>query len=90
MGYYPTREAAVDAGRELLDAAIVLGAHLDAPADEIDDETIVRALSAFMHARDGYLASLSAWYGITCDSGPPAAHSHDTVSDLVRRAGPTA
>jgi hypothetical protein len=91
MGYRdPTREATIDAGRDLLEAAILLGAHLDAPADEVDDETTARVLSAFMDARECYLASLSAQYGVTCDSGPPSAHSHQTVSDLVRRAVPGA
>jgi hypothetical protein len=91
MGYrYASHEATVDAGRDLLEAAVVLGAHLDAPADEADDERIARALSAFMDARQCYLASLSARYGVTCDSGPPSAHSHHTLRDLVRRAGPMA
>jgi hypothetical protein len=91
MGYRdPTHEATIDAGRDLLEAAILLGAHLDAPADEVDDETTVRVLSAFMDARECYLASLSARYGVTCDSGPPSAHSHQTVCDLVRRAVPGA
>jgi hypothetical protein len=91
MGHRNTsREATIDAGRDLLEAAIVLGAHLDAPADEVDDETIARALSTFMDARESYLASLSARYGVTRDSGPPSAHSHQTVWDLVRRAGPAA
>ena len=49
MGYGdPLREAAVDAGRDLLEAAVVLGAHLDAPEDYVDDEMIARALCAFM------------------------------------------
>jgi hypothetical protein len=91
MGHrYASHEATVDAGRDLLEAAIALGAHLDAPADEADDETIARALSVFMDARECYLASLSARYGVTCDSGPPSAHSHHTLRDLVRRAGPMA
>jgi hypothetical protein len=88
MGYRNQgREATINAGRDLLEAAIVLGGHLDAPADEADDETMALALSAFMDARECYLASLSARYGVTCDSGPPSAHSHQTVWDLVRRAG---
>jgi hypothetical protein len=89
MGHRNTsREATIDAGRDLLEAAVVLGAHLD--ADEVDDETIARALSVFMDARECYLASLSAQYGVTCDSGPPSAHSHHTLRDLVRRAGSSA
>ena len=61
MGYRDTiRETAADARRELLDAAVVLGAHLDAPEGHVDDEMIVRALSAFMDARQCYLASLEA------------------------------
>jgi hypothetical protein len=88
MGYRdPIREATVDAGRELLEAALVLGAHLDAPQDDVDDESIVQALSAFMEARELYLASLGARYGATRDTGPPSAHSHDGVRDLVRRFG---
>jgi hypothetical protein len=91
MGYrYASHEPTVDAGRDLLEAAVVLGAHLDAPADEADDDRIARALSAFMDARECYLASLSARCGVTCDSGPPSAHSHHTLRDLVRRAGPMA
>ena len=85
MGYrYPTREATTDAGRELLAAAIVLGDHLDTPEDDVDDEAVALALSAFMDARECYLASLSARYGVTSDSGPPSAHSHHSVYDLVR------
>lgn len=91
MGYRdPFREATTDAGRDLLDAAIVLGGHLDAAEHDVDDETIARALSTFMDARECYLASLSARYGVACDSGPPSAHSHHTVLDLVRRVGPSA
>ena len=91
MGYRdPFREAATDAGLDLLEAALVLGVHLDAPEGDVDDETIVRALSAFMDARECYLASLSARYGMACDSGPPPAHSHHTVLDLVRSVGPSA
>jgi hypothetical protein len=71
MGYRdPIREAGPDARRDLLATAIVLGAHLDAPEGEVDDETLVRALSTFMDARACYLASLGARYGITLDSGP--------------------
>jgi hypothetical protein len=88
MGYRdPFREATTDAGRDLLEAAIVLGGHLDAAEDDVDDETIARALSTFMDARECYLASLSARYGVASDSGPPSAHSHHTVLDLVRRVG---
>jgi hypothetical protein len=88
MGYSdPFRAATTDACRDLLDAAIVLGGHLDATERDVDDETIARALSAFMDARECYLASLSARYGMACDSGPPPAHSHHTVLDLVRRIG---
>jgi hypothetical protein len=82
MGYC---DATVDARRDLLEAALVLGAHLDTPEGDVDDETIVQALSAFMHARECYLASLDAWDGVSCDSGPPSAHSHYTVRELVRR-----
>jgi hypothetical protein len=47
MGYRdPIRETAADARRELLDAAVVFGARLDAPEGHVDDEMIVRALSA--------------------------------------------
>jgi hypothetical protein len=85
MGYRdPISEATIDAGRDLLDAAIVLGDHLDAAEDDVDDEAVARALSAFMDARECYLASMSARYGITSDGGPPSAHSHHTVYDLVR------
>jgi hypothetical protein len=88
MGYRdPIRETAADARRELLDAAVVLGAHLDAPEGDVDDEMIVRALSAFMDARECYLASLGARYGVTRDSGPPSTHSSHSVRDLVRRFG---
>jgi hypothetical protein len=48
----------------------VLGAHLDAPEDDVDDEMIARALCAFMDARECYLASLGAQYGVMRDSGP--------------------
>jgi hypothetical protein len=88
MGYRDAiRDATVDARRDLLQAAIVLGAHLDAPEGDVDDEMIVRALSAFMDARECYLASLGARYGITRDSGPPSTHSHHSVRELVRRFG---
>jgi hypothetical protein len=71
MGYRdPIRETAADARRELLDAAVVLGAHLDAPEGHVNDEMIVRALSAFMDARQCCLASLEARYDITLDGGP--------------------
>jgi hypothetical protein len=88
MGYRDAiRDATVEARRDLLQAAIVLGAHLDAPEGDVDDEMIVRALSAFMDARECYLASLGARYGITRDSGPPSTHSHHSVRELVRRFG---
>lgn len=88
MGYRdPIRDAAADARRELLEAAVVLGAHLDAPEGDVDDEMIVRALSAFMDAREYYLASLGAQYGVTRDSGPPSTHSQHSVQELVRRFG---
>ena len=56
----PTRETAGDTRRDLLDAAVVPGAHVDGPKGVVDDEIIVRALSAFMDARQCYLASLEA------------------------------
>jgi hypothetical protein len=88
MGYRDAIcDATVDARRDLLEAALVLGAHLDTPEGDLDDEMIVRALSEFMHARECYLASLDAWYGLTCDGGPPSTHSHHTVRELVRRFG---
>jgi hypothetical protein len=88
MGYRdPIRDATVDARRDLLEAAIVLGAHLEAPEGDVDDEMILRVLSAFMDARECYLASLGARYGITRDSGPPSTHSHHSVRELVRRFG---
>ena len=88
MGYSdPFRAATIDAGRDLLEAAIALGGHLDAPEHDVDDETTARALSAFMDARECYLASLSARYGVARDTGPPSAHSQHTVLDLVRRVG---
>jgi hypothetical protein len=91
MGYRdPIREAGPDARRDLLAAAIVLGAHLDAPEGEVDDEMLVRALSTFMDARACYLASLGARYGITPDSGPPSTHSRHRVLEVVRRFGLTA
>ena len=81
MGYRdPIRETAADARRALLDAAVVLGAHLDAADGDVDDEMIVRALSAFMVARECYLASLGARYGITLDSGPPSTRSRTACS----------
>jgi hypothetical protein len=68
MGYRdPIRDATVDARRDLLEAAVVLGAHLDAPEGHVDDEMTARALSAFMDAREYYLASLGARYGVTRD-----------------------
>jgi hypothetical protein len=91
MGYRdPIREVTVDARRDLLEAALLLGAHLDAPAGEVDDEMILRALSAFMDARECYLASLGAQYGVARDSGPPSTHSQRSVRDLVRRFGQSA
>jgi hypothetical protein len=88
MGYRDAiRDATVDARRELLEAALVLGARLDAPEGDVDDEAIVRALSTFMDARECYLASLGARYGISRDSGPPSTHSHHSVRELVRRFG---
>jgi hypothetical protein len=86
----PIRAAGPDARRDLLDAAVVLGAHLDAPEGEVDDEMLVRALCAFMDARTCYLASLGARYGITLDSGPPSRNAGHRVLELVRRFGPTA
>jgi hypothetical protein len=85
----PTRETAGDARRDLLDAAVVLGAHV-APEGDVDDEIIVRALSAFMDARERYLASLGARYGITLDSGPRPTHSRRNVLEVARRFGLTA
>jgi hypothetical protein len=91
MGYRdPIREAGPNARRDLLAAAVVLGAHLDAPAGKVDDEMLVRALCTFMDARACYLASLGARYGITPDSGPPSTRSRGSVLELVRRFGPTA
>ena len=84
MGY---RDATVDARRDLLEAAVVLGAHLDAPEGDVDDEMIVRALSAFMDARECYLASLGAQHGVIRDSGPPSTHTQHSVRELVRRFG---
>ena len=81
------RDASVDARRDLLEAAVVLGAHLDAPEGDVDDEMIVRALSAFMDARERYLASLGAQHGVTRDSGPPSTHTQHSVRELVRRFG---
>jgi hypothetical protein len=88
MGYRdPIREVTVDARRDLLEAALALGAHLDAPEGDADDEMILRALSAFMDARECYLASLGARYGLSRDSGPPSTHTHHSVRELVRRFG---
>jgi hypothetical protein len=88
MGYRDAvRDATAEARRDVLEAALLLGAHLDAPAGAVADETIVRALSAFMDARECYLASLGAQYGVTRDSGPPSTHSYHSVRDLVRRFG---
>jgi hypothetical protein len=88
MGYRPPiLEVVADARRDLLAAALVLGAHLDAPEGEVDDEMLVRALCAFMDARASYLASLGARYGVTLDSGPPSTHSRHSVRELVRRFG---
>jgi hypothetical protein len=88
MGYcHPILEPAADVRGDLLAAALVLGAHLDAPEGEVDDELLVRALSAFMDARACYLASLGAGYAIALDSGPPPTHSRHSVLELVRRFG---
>jgi hypothetical protein len=88
MGYRdPLRDAAVDASRDLLEAAVVLGAHLDAPDRDVDDEVIARALCAFMDARECYLASLGAQCRVSRDSGPASTHSYHSVRDLVRRFG---
>jgi hypothetical protein len=86
----PVREIIGDARRDLLDAAVVLGAHLDTPEGDVDDETVVRALGAFMDARERYLASLGARYGIRLDSEPPSTHSHHSVLEVARRFGMTA
>ena len=70
MGYrHPILEPGADARRDLLAAPVVLGAHLDTPESEVDDETLVGALSAFMDAHECYLASLGARHGIMLDSG---------------------
>ena len=91
MGYRnPIREAGPDAKRGLVAAAVGLGSHLDAPEGEVDDEMLVRALSAFMDARACYLASLGARFGITPDGGPPSTHARHRVLETVRRFGPTA
>jgi hypothetical protein len=88
MGYRDAvRDATADARRDVLEAALVLGAHLDAPEGDVDDETIVRALSAFMDARACYLTALGAQYGVTRESGPPSTHSQHGVRELVRRFG---
>jgi hypothetical protein len=98
MGYrHPILEPAADARLDLLAAAVVLGAHLDAPEGEVDDELLVRALCAFMDARACYLASHGPRYAITLDSGPPSTldsgppstHSRHSVLELVRRFGLT-
>jgi hypothetical protein len=69
MGYRDAvRDATGDARRELLEAALVLGDHLDDPEGGVDDETIVGSLSAFMDARERYLVSLGAKYGASCDT----------------------
>jgi hypothetical protein len=73
----------------LLDAALVLGAHLDALEGEVDDEMLVRALCAFMEARACYLASLGARYGITLDTGPPSTDARCGVLALLRPRGLT-
>jgi hypothetical protein len=76
MGYDdPIREGGPIARRDLLDAAVVLGAHLDAPEGVVDDEMLVRALGAFMEARASYVAWLGARYGIAPGSGPPSTHA---------------
>jgi hypothetical protein len=91
MGYRDLiQEATVDARRDLLEAALTLGAHLEAPEGDVDDEMILRALSAFMDARECYLASLGARYGLADDSGPPSTHTHHSLRDLVRRFGASA
>jgi len=88
MGYrHPILEPGADARGDLLAAALVLGAHLDASEGEVDDEILVRALCAFMDARACYLASLGARYGITPDSGPPSTQSRHSVRELMRRFG---
>jgi hypothetical protein len=88
MGYRDAvRDATADARRDVLEAALVLGAHLDAAEGDVDDETIVRALSAFMDARTRYLAALGAQYGVTRDSGPPSTDSQHSVRELGRRFG---
>jgi hypothetical protein len=79
----PTRETAGD-------AADVFGARVDAPEGDVDDEIIVRALSAFMDARERYIASLGARYGITLDSGSRPTHAHHSVLEVARRFGLTA
>jgi hypothetical protein len=84
MGY---RDAAVDARRDLLEAAARAGRSPRHPEGKVDDEVIVRALSAFMNAHECYPASLDGSHGLTCGSGPPSTHSHHTVRELVRRFG---
>jgi hypothetical protein len=90
MGYRDAMsEAIADARRNLLGAALVLGAHLDAREGDIDDEIIVRALCAFMDARACYLASLDARSCFELDSGPPSTHARHSVREVVRRFGLT-
>ena len=96
MGYRDAvRDAAADARRDVLEAALVLGVHLDAPEGDVDDETIVRALSAFMDARARYLAALGAQYSVNRDSGPrpltrgTACGSSCVASARARDAVPT-
>jgi hypothetical protein len=91
MGYrHPIPEPGADPRGDLVAAALVLGAQLDASEGEVDDEMLVRALCAFMDARARYLASLGTRYGIALDSGPPSTHSRRSVRELVRRFGLTA
>lgn len=88
MGYRdPIRETAVETSRDLIEAAVVLGAHLDAADADVDDETILRALCAFMDARESYLASLVPLDRVRGDCGPPSTRGHDSVRGVVRRFG---
>jgi hypothetical protein len=48
---HPIPEPGADARRDLLAAALALGAHLDAHESEVNDEMLVRPLCAFMDAR---------------------------------------
>ena len=58
MGYrHPILEPAADASRDLLAAAVVLGAHLDAPEGEVDDEMLVRAVR--VHGRTRVLPGVA-------------------------------